>query len=235
MLYRLLFTVLVLIITAQGAISVTNHTKSPFYKLTSYRLINDIDKPEQSSQAINNKIRSAEHSKDITSLHNALLDKGRYYIYTKQLDEALITLNLGYIQSLNSKLEHQILDALSLLVKVHLAKDLRIESLEYLHQGYSLSQQLKDIASQSWYLPTIVKTELETGNIGQAMEFALKEIDFFEQQKDTVSLSYSLLQLSLIHIELGNLETSQQCIDKANILLQHHSCTSSSPPEYSRK
>jgi serine phosphatase RsbU (regulator of sigma subunit) len=175
---------------------------------------------ESSIQIIEKEISLAEKNRDVNRLYCAQLSKGRHHIQTNQLDDALISLNLAYLHALELKTEHQMLEAITLLSKVHLVKDLRIESLEYLHKGYSISEQLKDTVIIGWYLPVIVQTELETGNIGRAMEFGLKATNFFQQTNDTIKLIHSLLQLSAIHNQLGNLLSSQKCIDHSKALLR---------------
>jgi serine phosphatase RsbU (regulator of sigma subunit) len=199
----------------------------PHYYNLNYRMLASIEPPGKSLEEINIEVSRAQRQRDVKGLHNLLISKGKYFVNSQQLDEALITINSAYVNSLGQSLEHQILEASTLLSKIHLAKDLRIESLDYLHKGLSLSEQLRDSAMISWYLPVTVQVELETGNIGRAMEYALKSKAYFEQNHDTLSLIYSLLQLSAIHNQLGNITTSQRCIDITKSLLASQKCKSS--------
>lgn len=216
---RTAFWFLFMFTTSAFGQGICEHPDDPQYYLVNYRMLANVAQQNKSLEEIDEEIALAKESKTISRLHNALLNKGKYFIGTNQLDEALIAINTAYVHSLEQGLEHQILESTTLLSKIHLAKDLRIESLEYLHQGLSLSKQLKDSASISWYLPVIVQAELETGNIGRAMEYALMSKSYFEQTHDTLSLIYSLLQLSAIHNQLGNITSSQECIDKSESLL----------------
>jgi serine phosphatase RsbU (regulator of sigma subunit) len=184
------------------------------YKLT-LALSNSAKDPSKSLMIINEAVLQAEQFKDKPTIHHGYVTKGKYHLINHQLDEALIAFNIAYINALSLGLDHQIHEALLLLSEVHLIKELRNESLEFLHKGFNMSQLLKDSASIAWYLVNIPEVEQESGNIGSAMEFALKGKSFFDKTKDKANLGRTYLNLCRIHSKLGNIPSSRINIDNA--------------------
>lgn len=160
-------------------------------------------------------ISRAKIENDKVLLHQGYIALGKHYIAVHQLDEALIALNAAYLNALNLGFEQLQHEAIKLLSEVHLTKELKTEALEYLHRGKELSKQLKDSVNLAWYYLRIVEVELETGNLGKAMEIALSAQSFFEQKNDSINLLLTLLNLSSIQNQLGNEQSSGRYIAEA--------------------
>lgn len=181
----------------------------------SLALSNAETSPESSLQIINESISQAKKAKDRATIHLGYITKSEFFLKINHFDEALIASNQAYTNALECGIEHQILEAARVLSEVHLAKDIKNESLEYLYHGLDLSQQLKDSTNISWFLNTIPEIELEVGNVVKAMEYALKAKVYFETANNSRLLANTFLIISRIHNKLGNTGLSKENIDKA--------------------
>jgi serine phosphatase RsbU (regulator of sigma subunit) len=191
------------------------------YKLT-LALNNAVSEPEKSLYIINESISLAERAKDRLTIHLGYIIKGKYFIVINQYDDALIAFNQAYVNALETGSEMQINESVRFLSEVHIVKNFKSESLEYLYKGLELSFLLKDTTSISWYMIQIPEIEQEVGNIVFAMESALKAKNYFESQNDMVGLAKTLLTLGTIHNKLGNLTISRNHVQKAIELLENY-------------
>lgn len=176
--------------------------------------------PSKSLAIINAIILEAEKESNRSCIQMAYIALGRFYFLNKQLDEALLSTNQAYLIAIDIGAELLIHESLVLLSEIHLAKDIKIESLEYLYKGLEVSQQLKDTSSISWFLIQIPEVEQEIGNIGQAMEYALKAKTFFEFSNNSKGLGNTMLNIGNIHIKLGNIAISRENLIRAQQLIQ---------------
>ncbi len=184
-------------------------------------LNNAISEPEKSLYIINESINFAERAKDRSTIHLGYIIKGKYFLVINQYDDALIAFNQAYVNALETGSELQINESVRLLSEVHIIKNFKSESLEYLYKGLDLSFLLKDTLNISWYMIQIPEIEQEVGNIVFAMESALRAKSYFESQNDIVGLAKTLLTLGIIHKKLGNLTISRDRIQNAIELLEN--------------
>jgi serine phosphatase RsbU (regulator of sigma subunit) len=175
--------------------------------------------PEKSISIINESIEQAEKAKDKFTIHLGYIAKGKYFLINNKYDDGLLALNQAYINALETGSEIQIHEAVRLLSEIHISKDFKVESLDYLYRGLELSNQLKDSSSIAWYLIKIPDIEQEIGNIVRAMEKALQAKVFFEKQNNSIGLAKTLLTLSTIQNKLGNLPLSINHVEMAISIL----------------
>jgi len=179
------------------------------YKLT-LALNNAITEPEASLSVINKAIIEIEKARDWKMLFEAETVKANYYIANQQFDEALIAANHAYLIAVETKSDVNRLNAYCLLSQIHLDKNIREEMLEYLYKGLTLSKQLFDTTSISFFLVTIPDVEVELGNVSRAMEYSLQAIDFFQSFNDSVNIAKSHVSLGVIHSNLGNFPSAKK-------------------------
>lgn len=164
-------------------------------------------------------IATAKQRGDKIAVHQGYIALGKQFQKNNKLDDALIALNSAYVNTVDLGLERPKHEAIRQLSEVLLARELRIEAQDYLRKGLDLSIQLRDSSSIAWYYLRIVEVDLETGNLGQSMEMALKALTFFAELSDSINQLHTLLNLSSIHNHLGNVVSSQECLRKANDIL----------------
>ncbi len=217
---RVTFTFLLILIISVKAIALSDpYNPNQIKYQLSLALSSAKADPESSLQIINESIAQAQKAKDRKTIHLGYITKSEYFLKNNLFDEALITSNNAYTIALEHGIEYQMLEAVKVLSEVHLAKDIKNESLEYLHRGLNLSKQLRDSSNISWFITTIPEVELEVGNVVNAMEYALNAKAYFNKANNPISLANTLLTISAIHNKLGNNELSKENIDKASKIL----------------
>lgn len=183
-------------------------------------LNNAQSEPDKSYRIIEESIALAEKSKDRPTVHVGYITKGKYFLLFHQYDEALLAFNQAYINAMESGIELQMLEAVRLLSEIHIVKDFKNESLEYLYKGLNLSQMLNNHEGMAWYLIQIPDIEFAVGNIVPAMKSAIQAKEYFESQQDTVGKVQTLLLMGKIYNRMGNLSTSRKHVEHANSLIK---------------
>lgn len=181
--------------------------------------------PKKSLGIINQIIAKVEKEKNPACIHKGYMALAKYHFLNNQLDESLLSANQAYLIANELGLETPMQETLIILSEIHIAKDIKVESLEYLYKGLEYSEQLKDTISISWFLLQIPEIEQEIGNIGQAMEYALKAKAFFESTTNTKGLSSTLINIGEIHVKLGNLALAKENLYKAHQTIISHNDT----------
>jgi serine phosphatase RsbU (regulator of sigma subunit) len=217
------FLALTLSLISQNSGAVDEYNPVRVKSNLSLALKNASTQPEVSLNYINKSILEADRAKDRSTQIEALCVKTQFYLIQKQTDEALLAANQAYLVSMEYGNEQSKNTAYKFMSKALLAKVLKDESLEFLHKGLSKSNEIGDTISMAWYLSKIPLIELEVGNVGRAMEFALRAKMLSEETADSVGLAKSLRTLGAIHTMIGNYPSARANIERALALFINHS------------